>query len=280
MGPNCWGASSAQVSAGATGLIDCVSDGFSELVSTCQNQYGKKVLLSLGGEIGYSDTRIPSGAAANTLADTIWDLFLGGSGLASIRPFGDVVLGGIDIDNEDPANSAYLPVLISSLRQNFANARVIKPYFLSAAPQCLRPDQSINLHSMQTQIDFVWPQFYNNPSCNLDSEGFIASLQDWAADLSGTQAETFGGISMGGFVDIGNGVTSPRLLIGAPSFAGAGNGFLEGLPFEEILAQVKGTSLVGRFDGLSHRGDLCFGMGRMVRRALGWMAWRSVMCGL
>jgi chitinase len=258
MGPHCWAASSAQVSAGATGLIDCVSDGFAELVRTCQTQYGKKVLLSLGGAIGYSDTQIPSDAAANSLADTIWDLFLGGSGLESIRPFGDVILDGIDIDNEDPANAAHLPVLISSLRQDFANARDIKPYFLSAAPQCPRPDQSIPLESMQTQIDFVWPQFYNNPECNLDSEGFIASLQAWAGDLSGTEQEMFGNINMGGFVNIGNGVSSPRLLVGAPAFAAAGSGFLEGEPFLEVLSQVKNTNLGGRFDGLSPLGGFMF----------------------
>lgn len=258
MGPNCWAASSAQVSAGATGLLDCVSDGFAELVQSCQNIYGKKVLLSLGGAIGYSDTRIPDDAAANALADTIWDLFLGGSGLESIRPFGDVVLDGIDIDNEDPANEVHLPVLISSLRQNFANAQGTKPYYLSAAPQCPRPDQSIPLASMQTQIDFVWPQFYNNPSCNLDSDGFIPSLQGWASDLLGNQQSSFGGIPTGGFVDIGNGVTSPRLLIGAPAFANAGSGFVEGVQFEELVAQVKGTNLGGPFNESSPLGGFMF----------------------
>ena len=258
MGPNCWAASATQVSAGASGLIDCVSDGFAELVRSCQNVYGKKVLLSLGGAVGYSDTRIPDDAAANALADTIWDLFLGGSGLESIRPFGDVVLDGIDIDNENPANAVHLPVLISSLRQNFANAQGTKPYYLSAAPQCPRPDQSIPLASMQTQIDFVWPQFYNNPSCNLNSDGFISSLQGWASDLMGNQQSSFGGISTGGFVDIGNGVTSPRLLIGAPAFANAGSGFVEGVQFEELLAQVKGTNLGGRFNETSPLGGFMF----------------------
>ena len=259
MGPHCWAASSAQVSAGATGLIDCVSDGFSELIRTCQNQYGKKVLLSLGGAIGYSDTRIPNDAAANTLADTIWDLFLGGSGLESIRPFGDVVLDGIDIDNENPANEAHLPVLIRSLRQNFANAQGTKPYYLSAAPQCPRPDQSIPLESMQTHIDFVWPQFYNNPSCDLDTNGFISSLQAWAVDLMGNQQSSFGGINTGAFVDVGNGVTSPRLLIGAPAFANAGSGFVESVQqLKVLLAQVKSTNLGGHFDGPSPLGGFMF----------------------
>ena len=258
MGSHCWAASSAQVSAGATGLIDCVSDGFAELVRSCQTNYGKKVFLSLGGAIDYSDTRIASDTMANSLADTLWDLFLGGSGLESIRPFGDVVLDGIDIDNENPANAEHFPVLISSLREHFASSSTTKPYYLSAAPQCPRPDQSIPLESMQTEIDFVWPQFYDNPACNLDSDGFLPSLQAWAEDLKETQDAELGGTATGGFVDIGNGVSSPRLLVGSPAFTDAGSGFVEGNQFEDIVAQVKNASLGGRFNQASPLGGFMF----------------------
>jgi chitinase len=261
LGPNCWAASSAQTSAGATGLIDCVSDGFAGLVRSCQSTYGKKVLLSLGGAVGYSDTRIPNDTMANAFADTLWNLFLGGSGLESIRPFGDVVLDGIDIDNEDPANAAHLPVLIGSLRQLFASNNAAaggKDYYLSAAPQCPRPDQNIPLQSLQTQIDFAWPQFYNNPACNLNSNGFIPSLQAWASDLEDNQQNNSRGFSMGGFVDIGNGVSSPRVLVGAPAFANAGSGFVEGPAFEEIVAQVKGANLGGPFNEASPLGGFMF----------------------
>jgi chitinase len=209
-----------------------VSDGFADLVSSCQSTSGKKVLLSLGGAVGYSYTRIPNNTMANAFADTLWNLFLGGSGLESIRPFGDVVLDGIDVDNEDPANAAHLPVLISRLRQLFAcnNAAAGgKDYYLSAAPRCPRPDQSVPLESLQTHIDFVWPQFYNNPACDLNSNGFIPSLQAWASDLEGAQQSDFGGFSMGGFVDIGNGVSSPRVFVGSLTFSNAGSGFVEGL---------------------------------------------------
>lgn len=261
LGPECWAASSAQISAGATGLIDCVSDGFAELIRSCQRTHGKKVLLSLGGAVGYSDTRILNDTMANAFADTLWDLFLGGNRLESIRPFGDVVLDGIDIDNEDPANAVHLPVLISSLRRLFSSNNAIsggKDYYLSAAPQCPRPDQSIPLESLQTQIDFVWTQFYNNPSCNLDSDGFISSLQAWAGDLEGNQQSNFGGISTGGFLDIGNGLSSPMLFVGSPAFANAGSGFVEGSAFEEIVAQVKSANLGGQFNESSPLGGFMF----------------------
>jgi Glycosyl hydrolases family 18 len=99
MGPHCWAASTAQSQAGATGLIDCVSDGFADQVRQCQDA-GKKVLLSLGGAQGYSDTTIPSDQDAEMLASKLWNLFLGGMEIPqtnAIRPFGDVVLDGIDI---------------------------------------------------------------------------------------------------------------------------------------------------------------------------------------
>ena len=99
MGPHCWAASTAQSQAGATGLIDCVSDGFANQVRQCQDT-GKKVLLSLGGAQGYSDTTIPSDQDAEMLASQLWNLFLGGIEIPqtnAIRPFGDVVLDGIDI---------------------------------------------------------------------------------------------------------------------------------------------------------------------------------------
>jgi hypothetical protein len=104
LGPNCWAASATQIAAGATGLIDCVSDGFAAQVAQCQ-AVGKKVMLSVGGAKAYSDTTIPDDEKASEVAGTIWDLFLGGgvrngrvnATAQSIRPFGDVVLDGIGI---------------------------------------------------------------------------------------------------------------------------------------------------------------------------------------
>lgn len=54
-------------------------------------------------------------------------------------------------------------------------------------------------------------QFYNNPSCNLDSAGFRDSFAAWSNLLSnGTHA------------------TSPKLYVGAGAFSGAGSGYVEG----------------------------------------------------
>ena len=105
-----------------------------------------------------------------------------------------------------------------------------KPYYLSAAPQCPRPDASIPLSSMQSVVDYIWVQFYNNPSCNFNTgTSFLDSLRAWSGDLAG-------GVDR--FVDIGNGVSSPRLYVGAPAFQAAGSGFVDGDEFGTIMDSI------------------------------------------
>lgn len=58
-------------------------------IQTCQSA-GKIVTISLGGATG-SDT-FTSQSQATGFADTIWNLFLGGT--SSTRPFGEAVLDG------------------------------------------------------------------------------------------------------------------------------------------------------------------------------------------
>jgi hypothetical protein len=104
MGARCWATSAAQAQAGASGLIDCVSDGFAAQVQRCQAA-GKKVLLSIGGAVGYSETTIASEADAVRIADNIWRLFGAdddNEAIRSIRPFGTVVVDGFDIGNFKP----------------------------------------------------------------------------------------------------------------------------------------------------------------------------------
>ena len=65
----------------------CTSVG--DDIKACQAK-GKIVTLSLGGAGG--SVGFQSDDQGETLADTVWDLFLGGS--SSTRPFGDAVLDG------------------------------------------------------------------------------------------------------------------------------------------------------------------------------------------
>lgn len=191
----------------APGLQDCSE--LASQVQTCQ-QSGKKVLLSLGGY--NANTHFKSEVKAQVLADTLWNLFGGGTSIAGeLRPFGpDVVLDGFDIDNENHSTTYYEAFAIA-LREQFASD-FSKTYYLSAAPQCPIPDESIPLGVLQ-QADFIWVQFYNNPSCDLDSPGFRDSFRAWS-DLIAEGTSSRG--------------PKPRLYIGVAAFEGAGSGYVKG----------------------------------------------------
>lgn len=72
-------------------------------IKTCQSK-GVKIILSLGGAAGsYGFT---SDAQGQTFAQTIWDMFGGGS--STYRPFGDSVIDGVDLDIEGGPSTGYI----------------------------------------------------------------------------------------------------------------------------------------------------------------------------
>ena len=215
-GSACSDQPSAEMQAkGATGLSKCQT--MQEHIQSCQSA-GKKVLLSLGGAVATS--AFDSDDQATQFAGTLVDLFAGGSGLdQGLRPFGSVKLDGFDIDNEDHSTAHY-DAFFSALRKNL-DGDSSKKYFISAAPQCPRPDASIPLSAMK-QIDFIFVQFYNNPSCNVGSSGFIDSLKAWSSDLG----------------------SGPRLFVGAPGCSEcAGSGYQDAQAMASILGSVKSAGI-------------------------------------
>jgi len=211
-GPGCTTSNIAQQTT-APGLKDC--SVLATEVASCQ-AIGKKVLISLGGYIANSS--FLSTEQATDFATTLWGLF--GAGTPddpSIRPFGSsVIVDGFDIDNEDHS-TAYYPAFASALRTLYATDSS-KTYYLSAAPQCPRPDQSIPLEAMAL-ADFVWVQFYNNPSCNLDTEDFQASFAAWSADLAA--------------------IGLARVYVGIAGFEGAGQGYVSGNALYSRIVQAR-----------------------------------------
>ena len=203
-GPGCSGQTASQKDT-APGLKDC--SALAPEIAACQ-ALDKKVLLSLGGY--NSNTSFASDTQATEFASILWDLFGAGDGLdEDLRPFGtDIVIDGFDIDNENH-NTDHYETFAIALRERFTTDDS-KSYYLSAAPQCPIPDESIPVGALQ-QADFVWVQFYNNPSCNIDAPGFQQSFRAWSDLLaSGTL------------------VRGPRLYIGAAGFEGAGSGYVKG----------------------------------------------------
>ena len=222
-GSACGGqANSKMMAAGATGLMECQT--MRDQIQSCQSA-GKKVLLSLGGALATS--AFPSDDQATKFAGTLVDLFAGGTGVDSaLRPFGDVKLDGFDVDNEDHSTTSY-STFVSALRKNL-DSDTSKKYFISAAPQCPRPDASIPLDAMK-MMDFIFVQFYNNPVCNVGSPGFIDSLKGWSSDLG----------------------SGPKLYVGMPGCSEcAGSGYQDAGAMASTLASVKSAG-ISNFGGVS-----------------------------
>ncbi|KAK5008713.1 hypothetical protein LTR28_003599 [Elasticomyces elasticus] len=215
-GPGCAGSTPMQEMY-APGLSNC--SALAPEIAVCQ-KIGKKVLVSLGGYS--SNTRFSSDDQANQFAATLWNLFGAGDGEnPELRPFGPhVVVDGFDIDNENH-DSTFYQTFATALRTQYLND-LSKTYYISAAPQCPRLDASIPLGAM-LEADFVWVQFYNNPSCNIDSVGFIDSFAAWASDLTSASASP-------GF---------PKLFIGVPAWPGGGSGYVVGSGLETIISGAR-----------------------------------------
>ncbi|KAG5719515.1 Chitinase 1, partial [Termitomyces sp. T112] len=122
-------------------------------VKTCQNR-GKIVTISLGGATG--STAFSSDGQARTFAETVWNLFLGGS--SDIRPFGDAVLDGVDLDIEGGSGTG-MPAFVTRLRELSKGAS--KRYYVTAAPQCPFPDAYLGSAINAVGFDAIFVQ-YNN----------------------------------------------------------------------------------------------------------------------
>lgn len=122
---------------------------------------------------------------------------------------------------------------------------------------------------MLPYVDFFGVQFYNSPSCQLSStdNGFFASLQAWSGDLLAIGASGGANVPTGAgsmrirpkrnplttftspsspsshFININNGITAPRLLIGTPAFTGAGSSYVDVATYKSILDRVRDMAL-------------------------------------
>ncbi|KAK5020517.1 hypothetical protein LTR16_000950 [Cryomyces antarcticus] len=234
LGPGCTGSTSAQ-QASAPGLMNCTT--LAPEIAACQ-QIGKKVLVSLGGAV--ASTSFVSDDQATEFAATLWSLF--GTGTIEnpdLRPFGPgVVVDGFDIDNENHDTSHY-EVFAAALRAQFATDPT-KPYYLSAAPQCPRPDASIPLGAMR-HADFIWVQFFNNLVCDLSGAGFVDAFAAWSADLSNGTAGS------GHTTNYTTPLGVPRLFVGAGAWPGAGSGYVEGAGLATVVSGARelNTGMLG-----------------------------------
>ncbi|KAI0761003.1 glycoside hydrolase superfamily [Trametes elegans] len=185
-------------------------------IEYCQSR-GKIVTLSLGGATGA--VAFTSSAQASAFGDTIWNVFFGGSD--SVRPFGDAVLDGIDLDIEG-GTTAYYDSFINRIRELASGAE--KPFYLTAAPQCPYPDAYLGTILNQVSFDAVYVQFYNN-WCGLQNFDNI-----WAWDFNSWDnwAKT---------VSVNPDV---KIYIGAPaSSTAAGSGYVDATTLANIALETR-----------------------------------------
>lgn len=179
-----------------TDLVRCPE--FGTAITKCQAQ-GKLVFMALQGSTG--DQTLDNDAAAIEYADSLWKLFGEGTGLESMRPFGNAKIDGFDIgifspppspsnresqltitnsDNEN-GNPNGWPKFISELRSKYASAS--KKYYISAAPQCAYPDASIG--EAVYLVDYLFIQFYNNYCA---TTGLVSSFGTWSKEIAANSA--------------------------------------------------------------------------------------------
>ncbi|KAF9459439.1 glycoside hydrolase superfamily [Collybia nuda] len=197
-----------------TNLANCAS--LAPDIASCQAK-GKIVTLSLGGATG--SVGFQSDSQASTFAQTIWDMFLGGS--SSTRPFGSAVLDGIDLDIEGGGSTSYA-TFVNKIRSLASGAS--KKYYVTAAPQCVFPDGALGGVLNSAVFDAIYGTFYNNP-CGLQA---FDSANGWNFGIWDNWAR----------------VTSPnknvKVYIGAPaSSTASGSGFVSIDTLRSISTQMR-----------------------------------------
>ena len=173
-----------------------------EDIPICQ-RLGKKILLSIGG--ASPDTyRINDPTSAVNFADFVWNAF--GPMQPSYhgpRPFKDAVVDGFDFDIEHNGPTGYA-AMISRLREHFKADGSGKPFYTSAAPQCILPDMQLSDAIKSAYFDFVWIQFFNTPGCS--ARDFITqkpshfAFDDWVSSIrsgGNPNAKVFFGLPAG-----------------------------------------------------------------------------------
>jgi len=183
---------------------------------------GKKVILSLGGASGaYGFT---GDGEAESFADTVWDMFLGGDG--ALRPFGDQPLDGVDLDIEGGGPAGYA-AFVRRLRTTMDAAG--GDWLITAAPQCPFPDAHLGpaagtaLGDAADAFDYLFVQFYNNTCSGSSGAAFDDTFARWA-DLAAS----------GG----------PRILVGLPATpdAAPAGGYVDPAALPALVDSVRGDA--------------------------------------
>ncbi|PNY23485.1 Endochitinase 33 [Tolypocladium capitatum] len=198
-------------------------------INTCQTQYNKTILLSVGGST-YTQGGWSSVAAAQSAAQMVWAMFGPVQPGQNVdRPFGNAVVDGFDFDFEALTNN--LPAFGNQLR-SLMNAAGGKKFYLSAAPQCPFPDAVVGAALNAVPFDFVMIQYYNN-FCGVANFNVGGGAQNaFNFDVWDTWAKT----SLNPHV---------KNLLGIPANVGAGGGYTNGAKLRAAIQFSRNFSSFG-----------------------------------
>ncbi|KAI6712453.1 hypothetical protein JHW43_005002 [Diplocarpon mali] len=213
----------------------------------CQTKTNKKILLSLGGQLG--DYHLNGEAEGEHLADFLWKAYgpydeewvkAGGvrpldGGFISTDLTRKVDVDGFDFDIENPSpdgQAGYIAA-INRLRAHFdAHKRAnpnSKTYLISGSPQCPLPEQNMGRTISEAKFDMLFIQFYNNRHFGCTARNFIDktghfNYEQWVRFVNA-------GKSKGAKLHIG--------LLGSPEAAarGAGHDYLKPREVKTLLAK-------------------------------------------
>jgi len=193
-------------------------------IRNCQSK-GIKVVLSLGGAVG--SYGFSSDAQATQFAGLLWDMVFEGN--SSLRPFGEAVLDGVDLDIEGGSTTGY-PTFVKAIRSRMQVSN--KNYIISGAPQCPYPDAYLGpapgkaLDDAGSSFSYASVQFYNN-YCGVSSiSEFWKSFEQWhsTAVQSGYQ-----------------------VMVGLPAAPAAGGGYVDANTICGLVPKLKTYANFGGF---------------------------------
>lgn len=155
------------------------------------------------------------------------NLYLGGTDSEDIRPFGKVVLDGLDLDNES-GNGKFYNEFVTEMRSKM-DSDSSRKYLMSAEPMCGvvdKTDSSIP-DSVLPMLDFVSVQFYNNEPQGIGGADFEDNIKAWADKISAASP-------------------APKLFLGIPGGEGAaGTNVQSADDIKKTIESVKGMNLAG-----------------------------------
>ncbi|KAK3057439.1 Chitinase 2 [Extremus antarcticus] len=173
-GNACWG-DVYQNAAGVNTTLLKTCPNIAADVIECQQTYGKKIFLSIGGGEP-TNYWIKNAQSGQKFANFLWAAFgpVSATQANVPRPWGNATVDGFDFDIEnlmDPApqenyQSSGYAAMINRFKNVLFPQDTTKSYYISGAPQCPIPDSHLSVVLASAWFDFFYIQFYNSPQCS------------------------------------------------------------------------------------------------------------------